>query len=106
MRGKSKSSETIFASAASGAVGKLLGQFALRKGLQVIGNAGSDEMLAYITNDMGFQEGFNYKKESPAAALARLAPHGIDIYYENVGGNILKRLFMPLATSDGLLSVG
>lgn len=88
--GKPKSGETIFVSAASGAVGQLVGQLALREGLQVIGSVGSDEKLAYITNDLGFHGGFNYKKESPGAALARLAPHGIDIYYENVGGEHLQ----------------
>ncbi|KAH6976595.1 putative oxidoreductase [Ilyonectria destructans] len=88
--GKPKSGETIFVSAASGAVGQLVGQLALREGLQVIGSVGSDEKLAYITDDLGFHGGFNYKKESPAAALARLAPHGIDIYYENVGDEHLQ----------------
>ncbi|KAL6411743.1 oxidoreductase, zinc-binding dehydrogenase family [Ilyonectria robusta] len=88
--GKPRKGETIFVSAASGGVGQLVGQLALREGLQVIGSVGSDEKLAYITNDLGFHGGFNYKKESPAEALARLAPHGIDIYYENVGGEHLE----------------
>ena len=72
--GKPRSGETIFVSAASGAAGQLVGQFALREGLQVIGSVGSEEKLAYITNELGLHGGFNYKKESPAAALARLAP--------------------------------
>lgn len=88
--GKPKKGETIFVSAASGAVGQLVGQLAKHEGLKVIGSVGSDEKLAYITKDLGFDGGFNYKNEKPAAALARLAPEGLDIYYENVGGEHLE----------------
>lgn len=84
--GKPKKGETIFISAASGAVGQLVGQIAKHEGLKVIGSVGSDEKLKYITEELGFDSGFNYKNEKPADALARLAPGGIDIYYENVGG--------------------
>lgn len=87
--GKPKKGETIFISAASGAVGQLVGQLAKHDGLTVIGSVGSDEKLNFIVNDLKFDAGFNYKKETPAAALARLAPKGIDIYYENVGGEHL-----------------
>ncbi|KAL2822309.1 hypothetical protein BDW59DRAFT_102572 [Aspergillus cavernicola] len=88
--GKPKKGETILVSAASGAVGQLVGQLAKHEGLKVIGSVGSDEKLDYIVNDLGFDGGFNYKKEKPADALARLAPDGIDIYYENVGGEHLE----------------
>ena len=88
--GKPKKGETIFVSAASGAVGQLVGQIAKHEGLKVIGSVGSDEKLNYITKDLGFDSGFNYKTEKPADALARLAPNGIDIYYENVGGEHLE----------------
>lgn len=88
--GKPKKGETIFVSAASGAVGQLVGQLAKHEGLRVIGSVGSDEKLEYITKVLGFDGGFNYKKEKPAAALARLAPEGLDIYYENVGGEHLE----------------
>ena len=88
--GKPKKGETIFVSAASGAVGQLVGQIAKHEGLKVIGSVGSDEKLNYITKDLGFDAGFNYKNEKPADALARLAPNGIDIYYENVGGEHLE----------------
>lgn len=84
--GQPKKGETLFVSAASGAVGQLVGQLAKHEGLTVIGSVGSDEKLDYITKELGFDAGFNYKKEKPADALARLAPNGIDIYYENVGG--------------------
>ncbi|GFP57660.1 hypothetical protein ACSS6W_009954 [Trichoderma asperelloides] len=88
--GKPQKGETIFVSAASGAVGQLVGQLAKHEGLKVIGSVGSDEKLDYIIQDLKFDGGFNYKKEKPADALARLAPGGIDIYYENVGGEHLE----------------
>ncbi|KAL5338485.1 hypothetical protein BJX70DRAFT_398625 [Aspergillus crustosus] len=88
--GQPKKGETVFVSAASGAVGQLVGQLAKHEGLKVIGSVGSDEKLDYILKDLGFDGGFNYKKEKPADALARLAPNGIDIYYENVGGEHLE----------------
>jgi NADPH-dependent curcumin reductase CurA len=88
--GKPKKGETIFVSAASGAVGQLVGQLAKHEGLKVIGSVGSDDKLEFITKELGFDGGFNYKKEKPADALKRLAPEGLDIYYENVGGEHLE----------------
>jgi NADPH-dependent curcumin reductase CurA len=88
--GQPKKGEVIFISAASGAVGQLVGQLAKHEGLKVIGSVGSDEKLDFIIKELGFDSGFNYKKEKPAEALKRLAPDGIDIYYENVGGEQLQ----------------
>ena len=88
--GEPKKGEVIFISAASGAVGQLVGQLAKHEGLKVFGSVGDDKKLDFIINDLGFDGGFNYKKEKPADALARLAPDGIDIYYENVGGEQLE----------------
>lgn len=88
--GQPKKGETIFISAASGAVGQLVGQLAKHEGLTVIGSVGDVKKLDFIVNELGFDAGFNYKKEKPAEALARLAPEGIDIYYENVGGEQLE----------------
>ncbi|KAI6251539.1 NADP-dependent oxidoreductase RED1 [Erysiphe necator] len=88
--GKPKKGETILVSAASGAVGQLVGQFAKREGLRVIGSVGSDEKLNFILKELKFDGGFNYKTEQPADALKRLAPQGIDIYYDNVGGEHLE----------------
>lgn len=64
--------------------------FTLLSGLRVIGSVGSDEKLQYIINQLGFDDGFNYKQMEPATALANLAPEGIDIYYESVGGEHLE----------------
>ncbi|KAK2762150.1 hypothetical protein FQN54_001157 [Arachnomyces sp. PD_36] len=88
--GKPKKGETIFISSAGGAVGQIVGQLAKHEGLKVIGSVGTDEKLNYILKDLGFDGGFNYKKEKPSDALARLAPTGVDIYYENVGGEQLE----------------
>lgn len=67
----------------------MVGQLAKREGLRVVGSAGSDEKVAFIKNELGFDEAFNYKTESPWAALKKYAPEGIDIYYDNVGGETL-----------------
>ncbi len=87
--GEPKKGEMIFISAASGAVGQIVGQLAKHEGLTVIGSVGSDDKLDFIKKELGFDEGFNYKKEKPSDALKRLAPKGIDIYFENVGGEHL-----------------
>ena len=81
--------ETIFISAASGAVGQVVGQLAKREGLKVIGSVGSEDKLKFITEELDFDGGFDYKKEKPGEALKRLVPGGVDIYYENVGGEML-----------------
>jgi NADPH-dependent curcumin reductase CurA len=82
--GKPKKGETIFISSAAGAVGQVVGELAKREGLKVVGSVGSDEKLKYITEELGFDGGWNYKKEDASAALDRLAPDGkIDIYYDS-----------------------
>jgi NADPH-dependent curcumin reductase CurA len=91
-----KEGQTIWISAASGAVGSLVGQLAKRAGLTVIGSVGSDEKLKYILDDLGFDAGFNYKEEEPMEAMKRLAPNGIDIYFENVGGPHLEAALASL----------
>lgn len=88
--GRPQNGETIFISSAAGAVGQVVGQVAKRLGLRVVGSVGSDEKLAFITKELGFDAGFNYKKEKSLDALRRLCPDGIDIYFENVGGEQLE----------------
>jgi NADPH-dependent curcumin reductase CurA len=88
--GEPKKGETIWVSAASGAVGQIVGQIAKHEGLKVIGSVGDDAKLDYIINELGFDGGFNYKKEKPADALKRLLPEGVDIFYDNVGGEQLE----------------
>ena len=69
--GKPKKGEVLFVSAASGAVGQIVGQLAKREGLVVIGSVGSEEKLNFIKEELGFDGGFNYKSEKPAEALKR-----------------------------------
>lgn len=94
--GQPKKGETIWVSGAAGAVGQVVGQIAAREGLNVIGSAGDDKKLEFITKELGFTSGFNYKKESPADALKRLAPDGIDIFFDNVGGEQLDEAINQL----------
>ncbi|KAI2468884.1 NAD(P)-binding protein [Annulohypoxylon bovei var. microspora] len=96
--GKPKKGETVFISSAAGAVGQVVGQVAKNEGLRVIGSVGSDEKLDYITKELGFDGGFNYKKETAFDALPRLAPNGIDIYFENVGGEQLDAALQNMNT--------
>jgi NADPH-dependent curcumin reductase CurA len=76
--GQPKSGETIFISAASGAVGQMVGHLAKREGLTVIGSVGSDEKLAVLKEQLGFDLGFNYKNGDLLRQLQTLAPQGID----------------------------
>ncbi|WEW54722.1 hypothetical protein PRK78_000145 [Emydomyces testavorans] len=104
--GKPKKDETIFISSAAGAVGQVVGQIAKHEGLRVIGSVGSDDKLNYILKDLGFDAGFNYKKEKPADALNRLAPDGIDIYYENVGGEHLEAAINSMKDFGRIVACG
>ncbi|KAF1944686.1 NAD(P)-binding protein [Clathrospora elynae] len=104
--GVPKKGETIFISAASGAVGQLVGQLAKHEGLTVIGSVGDDKKLEFIEKELKFDSGFNYKKEKPADALARLAPNGIDIYYENVGGEQLEAAINAMNPFGRIIACG
>lgn len=104
--GQPKKGETIFISAASGAVGQLVGQLAKHEGLTVIGSVGDDKKLEFITKDLGFDGGFNYKTEKPLEALQRLAPNGIDIYYENVGGEQLEAAITSMKDFGRIIACG
>lgn len=88
--GKPQAGETIFVSAASGAVGQLVGQICKKRGLRVIGSVGDNKKLTLIKDKFGFDDGFNYKEEDANDALTRLCPEGVDIYYDNVGGPQLE----------------
>lgn len=88
--GRPKKGETIFISSAAGAVGQVVGQVAKKEGLRVIGSVGSDDKLDFILKEMEFDGGWNYKKEGTREALDRLAPGGVDIYFDNVGGEQLE----------------
>ena len=85
--GKPKGGETVFVSAASGAVGAIVCQIARIKGCRVVGSAGSDDKVSWLLQEAGVDAAFNYKKSDDVIAeVGRLCPKGIDVYYENVGG--------------------
>jgi NADPH-dependent curcumin reductase len=87
--GRPKAGETLVVSAAAGAVGSLVGQIGKIVGCRVVGIAGSDEKCRWLTEELGFDAAINYKKENVLAALKRECPNGIDVDFENVGGEIL-----------------
>lgn len=82
--GRPKAGETIFVSSAASTVGQLVGQFAKSEGLNVIGSVGSEQKLQYILDELGFDQGFNYKKDTPLNQLKSLVPNGIQVYFDNV----------------------
>lgn len=87
--GQPRAGETFFVSAASGAVGATAGQIARIAGARVVGCAGSDEKVAYCLDECGFDACFNYRTCGDiGAAMAQACPDGIDVYFENVGGEI------------------
>ena len=89
--GEPKAGDTVFVSAASGAVGANVCQIAKLKGCRVIGSCGSDEKAQWLKDECGVDEVINYKTCGDlSAALAAVAPEGIDVYFENVGGDHLQ----------------
>ena len=89
--GQPKAGETVVVSAASGAVGGLVGQIAKLKGCRAVGLAGSDAKVRYITEELGYDAGINYRTTDDLdAALSGACPTGIDVYFDNVGGRITE----------------
>ncbi|XP_077225603.1 2-alkenal reductase (NADP(+)-dependent)-like [Tasmannia lanceolata] len=92
-----KKGEYVYVSAASGAVGQLVGQFAKLMGCYVVGSAGSNAKVNLLKNKFGYDEAFNYKEEPDLnVALKRYFPEGIDIYFENVGGPMLDAVLLNM----------
>lgn len=89
--GNAKKDDTVFVSAASGAVGSVVGQLAHIHGCRVAGCAGSDEKVALMRGEFGYDAGFNYRdSESLVKSVAKVCPRGIDVDFENVGGDIFE----------------
>ena len=100
-----KPGETVVVSGAAGAVGSYVGQIAKIKGCRVIGIAGTDDKIEYLTRDLGFDAAFNYKTtQDYAAKLKEFCPQGIDCYFDNVGGAITDEVF-PLLNPFGRVSI-
>ena len=88
--GRPAEGETLVVSAAAGAVGSLGGQLGKLHGCRGVGIAGSDEKCSWLTAELGFDAAVNYRREPVAEALAASCPEGIDVYFDNVGGEILE----------------
>lgn len=101
-----RAGKTIWVSAASGGVGQIVGQLAKMHGMKVIGSTGSDEKVDYVVNELGFDAAWNYKTEKTADALTRLAPEGIDVYYDNVGGEQLEVALTRMKDFGNIVSSG
>jgi NADPH-dependent curcumin reductase CurA len=88
--GEPKAGETVFVSAAAGAVGSVVAQIAKIKGCRVVGSAGSDDKCRWLVEEAGIDAAINYRKGNLLSDVAKACPKGIDIYYENVGGEHLE----------------
>ena len=85
-----KDGETVFVSGAAGAVGSVAGQIAKVKGCRVVGSAGSAEKVQWLTDELGFDHAFDYHDADLRAELKMGAPEGLDVYFDNVGGDHLQ----------------
>ncbi|MEP0710112.1 MAG: NADP-dependent oxidoreductase [Parvibaculum sp.] len=94
--GKPKAGDTVVVSAAAGSVGTIVGQIAKIKGCTVIGIAGGAKKCKLLTDDLGFDAAIDYKAEPVGKALRKAAPKGIDVYFDNVGGDILEAVLFGM----------
>jgi NADPH-dependent curcumin reductase CurA len=87
---------TVVVSAAAGAVGSVVGQIAKIKGCRAVGIAGGREKCKHVTDELGFDAAIDYKSEDVSAALRKHCPSGIDVYFDNVGGDILDAVLLQI----------
>jgi NADPH-dependent curcumin reductase CurA len=104
--GKIKEGDTVLVSAAAGAVGSIVGQIAKIKGCKVIGIAGGKEKCDYVIKELGFDGCIDYKNESVKRGIKRECPDGIDVYFDNVGGEILDSALVFLRMGARIVICG
>ncbi len=104
--GKPKAGETFVVSGAAGAVGSAAGQLAKIVGCRVVGIAGTDEKCAWVVDDLGFDACVNYKTQDVEKALAAECPAGIDVYFDNVGGDILNAALALMNQNGRIIACG
>jgi NADPH-dependent curcumin reductase len=104
--GQVKSGETFVVSGAAGATGSVAGMIAKIKGCRVIGIAGGPEKCEWLTSEAGFDAAIDYKSEKVGEALSRHCPRGIDVYFDNVGGEILDLALARLANRARVVLCG
>ena len=104
--GQPKSGETVVVSGAAGAVGTVVGQIAKIKGCRVVGIAGGKEKGDFLVRELGFDAAIDYKSGDLRAALREHCPKGVDVYFDNVGGEILNTVLRALARKARIVICG
>ena len=104
--GQAKPGDTVVISGAAGAVGSVAGQIAKIKGCRAIGIAGGAEKCRYLGTELGFDAAIDYKSENVSRALQKHCPAGIDVYFDNVGGDILEAVLAQLARGARIVICG
>jgi hypothetical protein len=104
--GALKDGDTVVVSAAAGAVGSVVGQIAKIRGCRVVGIAGGPDKCAYVAGRLGFDAAIDYKSEDVGRRLRELCPKGIDVYFDNVGGDILDACLANLARGARVVICG
>ena len=104
--GLPKAGETVVVSGAAGAVGSVVGQIAKIKGCKVVGIAGGAGKCAYLVDELGFDAAIDYKNESVKKALRVACPKGVDVYFDNVGGDILDDVLTQIRMKARIVICG
>lgn len=105
--GRAQPRETVFVSAAAGAVGSIVGQLAKIHGCRVTGCAGSDDKVSLLMTEFGFDAAFNYKtSDSLSQSIRKICPKGIDVNFENVGGDMLEAALRHMRTYGRIVLCG
>jgi len=104
--GKMKEGDTVVVSGAAGAVGSVAGQIAKIKGARVIGIAGGEAKCRWLVDDLGFDAAIDYKAQDVRRALREVAPDAVDVYFDNVGGDILDAVLTRLARGARIVICG
>ncbi len=104
--GKVREGDTVVVSGAAGAVGSVAGQIGKLKGARVVGIAGGAEKCAWLTEELGFDAAIDYKREDVRKALRKHAPQGVNVFFNNVGGEILDAVLTRLARHARIVICG
>jgi NADPH-dependent curcumin reductase CurA len=104
--GRAQEGDTVVVSGAAGAVGSVAGQIAKIKGCRVVGIAGGEEKCRWITEELGFDAAIDYKSENVAAALRERAPDRVNVYFDNVGGEVLDAVLTRIARGARIVICG
>jgi NADPH-dependent curcumin reductase CurA len=104
--GKPQPGETVVVSGAAGATGSVVGQLAKLKGCRVIGIAGGPEKIAWLTEELGFDGAIDYRSEDVSRRLKQLCPDGINVFWDNVGGEILEAALNRMALHGRVVFCG